>query len=144
MEYALRLPTVLGLLMLSLLACGGGAVDASTSDGPKILESREGLASFYGKGDHGDETASGTTFDMHTLVAAHPTYPFGTRVRVTNLENDRQVTVRIVDRGPADDVQREGVIIDISRRAARDLGFLKDGRVRVRVEVLEWGQEGGR
>jgi peptidoglycan lytic transglycosylase len=76
---------------------------------------------------------------MHAMVAAHPTYPFGTVVRVTSLENGRSVRVRIVDRGPAPGPRAEGVIIDLSERAAGDLGFLRDGRARVRVEVVRWG-----
>ena len=128
------------LLLLSAASCDGMAWPEGEQD-PEVLETREGLASFYGKADHGDETASGRTFDMNALVAAHPTYPFDTRVRVVNLENGRQAIVRIVDRGPADEPRRDGVIIDVSRRVARDLGFLEEGRIRVRVEVLEWGDE---
>jgi len=73
---------------------------------------------------------------MNAMVAAHPTYPFGTIVRVTNLENGRSATVRILDRGPA---RANGVIIDVSRRAADKLGFIREGRTRVRLEVLRWG-----
>ena len=119
-----------------LTACAGAAPDT----GPEVLETREGLASFYGKAFHGEETASGDTFDMHALVAAHPTYPFGTRVRVTNLENDRATEVRVVDRGPAGGPRQAGVIVDLSRGVARELQFLEDGLVRVRLEVLEWGE----
>lgn len=74
---------------------------------------------------------------MNAMVAAHPRYPFGTLVRVTNLANGRSVEVRIVDRGPARQPQAEGVIIDLSRRAAETLGFVQQGRTRVRLEVLE-------
>jgi rare lipoprotein A len=73
------------------------------------------------------------------MVAAHPSYPFGTVLRVTNLENGRQVSVRILDRGPTRRLQADGVIIDLSRRAAEVLGFIQRGRTRVRLEVLEWG-----
>jgi rare lipoprotein A len=69
----------------------------------------------------------------------HPTYPFGTAVRVTNLKNGRSVHVRIVDRGPTRGPRGDGVIIDLSRAAAGALGFIGDGRTRVRVEVLRWG-----
>ena len=84
--------------------------------------------------------ASGRPFDMNAIVAAHPRYPFGTLLRVTNLRNGRSLTVRIQDRGPASQPQREGVIIDLSRGAAERLGFIRQGRVRVRLEVLEWGR----
>jgi rare lipoprotein A len=73
------------------------------------------------------------------MVAAHPSYPFGTLVRVTNLKNGRSVRVRIVDRGPARGPRDDGVIIDLSRAAAEALDFVREGRTRVRVEVLRWG-----
>ena len=104
-----------------------------------ILEVRQGLASYYGPGFHGKRTASGITFDQDAMVAAHPTYPFGTVVRVTNLANTRQVVVRVVDRGPAKGPRSEGVVIDLSSGAAADLRFLRSGRTRVRLEVLRWG-----
>jgi rare lipoprotein A len=98
------------------------------------------LASYYGEDFHGRTTASGVRFDMNAMVAAHPTYPFGTIVRVTNLQNGRSVRVRIVDRGPAAGPRVAGVIIDVSRRAAQALGFIREGRTRVRVEVERWGR----
>jgi len=78
------------------------------------------------------------------MVAAHPTYPFGTIVRVTNLKKDRTVEVRVIDRGPTKQNRAEGVIIDLSRAAAEKLGMTRDGRVRVKVEVLEWGKKGAK
>jgi len=101
--------------------------------------SREGLASYYGRDFHGKTAASGVAFDMNAMVAAHPSYPFGTIVRVTNLTNGRSVRVQIVDRGPASGPRADGVIIDVSRRAARELGFIQSGRARVRLDVLRWG-----
>jgi rare lipoprotein A len=101
----------------------------------------EGLASFYGEEFEGRLTASGIVFDKDALVAAHPSYPFGTRVRVENLDNGRAVTLRIVDRGPSAENVREGVIIDVSKRAAQVLGFVREGRQRVRVVVVRWGNE---
>lgn len=83
--------------------------------------------------------ASGAAFDMNAMVAAHPTYPFGTMLRVTNLRNGRSVQVRVLDRGPAKGPQAAGVIIDVSYGAAERLGFVRDGRTRVRLEVLRWG-----
>ncbi len=76
---------------------------------------------------------------MNAMVAAHPTYPFGTIVRITNLSNGRTRQVRILDRGPASGPQAAGVVIDLSYGAARALGFVSDGRARVRLEVLRWG-----
>lgn len=100
---------------------------------------RSGLATYYGKGFHGKETANGEVFNKHELVAAHPTYPMGTQVRVTNLRNGRTVNVRIVDRGPTPKQQAQGVIIDLSEKAAVELGFRHQGKTRVKTEVVEWG-----
>jgi rare lipoprotein A len=96
---------------------------------------------FYGQEFQAKTTASGTRFDMRSLVAAHPTYPFGTIVRVTNLDNGRQVQVRIVDRGPAPSARAAGVLIDLSYRGAETLRFIREGRARVRLEVLSWGDK---
>jgi rare lipoprotein A len=85
--------------------------------------------------------ANGKPLNMNTMIAAHPTYPLGTVVRVTNLKNNRSARLRIEDRGPARAVRREGVIIDVSLAAAKALDFVDDGRVPVRVEVLRWGTE---
>lgn len=103
------------------------------------LESRTGKASFYAEDFHGARTASGEFFDMTELTAAHPTYPFGTVVRVTNLHNDRKVQLRITDRGPTEKYQNEGRIIDVSREAAETLRFVERGVASVRVDVLKWG-----
>ncbi len=94
---------------------------------------RRGTASFYGQAQHGEATASGETFDMHALTAAHRTLAFGTRVRVTHLKNGRAVVLTVNDRGPF----TGGRLIDVSRRAARELGFLDgDHLAEVRVEAV--------
>ena len=91
-----------------------------------------GLASFYADKYHGKPTASGETFDMHKLTAAHRTLPFGTRVKVTHTGSKRSVTVRINDRGPF----IPGRIIDVSRAAAEELQLVQAGLAEVRVEVM--------
>jgi rare lipoprotein A len=91
-----------------------------------------GRASWYGEAHHGRATASGERFDMNALTAAHPTLPFGTRLRVVNLDNDREVEVRINDRGPV----ATGRIIDLSYAAARALGAVGAGIVPVRLTVV--------
>ncbi len=96
------------------------------------MDGRIGTASWYGRNHHGQRTASGEIFDMHGLMAAHRTLPFGTRVRVTNVETGQSVVVRIVDRGPYVD----GRIIDVSYAAARALGMVERGVARVRLELL--------
>jgi rare lipoprotein A len=98
-----------------------------------------GKASYYCPSFHGNRTAYGTIYNEKEPVAAHPYYPFGTVVRVTNLANNRDVEVTVVDRGPSKRHQRKGGIIDVSRDAARELGMLRQGKARVRLEVLEWG-----
>jgi rare lipoprotein A len=137
--------TVTRLLGIGLMAaCMTGCAEHKTA--PRVspvperpLTVREGLASYYGADFQGKRTASGGKFDMNAMVAAHPSYPLGTVVRVTNLKNRRSVQVQILDRGPAAGPRADGVIIDVSRRAAQELGFIKNGRTRVRVEVLRWG-----
>ncbi|NOT33503.1 MAG: septal ring lytic transglycosylase RlpA family protein [Candidatus Eisenbacteria bacterium] len=91
-----------------------------------------GEASYYARHFQGRRTANGERFDQAELTAAHRTLPFGTRVKVTNLANGASVFLRINDRGPF----RRGRVIDVSRRAARELGFLREGVTRVRVEVM--------
>ena len=91
-----------------------------------------GLASWYGQAHAGHRTASGELFDPNAMTAAHRTLPLGTRVRVTNVENGRTVTVRINDRGPTD----ESRIIDLSRTAADALGFRTSGTARVKLQGL--------
>ena len=99
--------------------------------------SPRGFATYYAKMLDGRRTASGAAFDNDAMVAAHPHYPFGTVVRVTNLKNGRSTEVRIVDRGPTRSARAKGVIIDLSRAAASKLGFIAAGRARVRLDVLE-------
>ena len=91
-----------------------------------------GLASWYGNNWRGRKTASGEKFDPDRLTAAHRVLPFGTMVKVTNLENDRQVRVRINDRGP----YIRGRIIDLSLAAARRLDIVKEGIAKVKLEVI--------
>jgi rare lipoprotein A len=107
-----------------------------------VLETQTGLASYYHPSLHGNETASGIPFDNEAMMAAHPTYPLGTVVRVTNLEKAGAVVeVRITDRGPTAENTAEGVIIDLSGAAAEKLGMIVEGRVQVKVEVLDWGTD---
>jgi len=116
------------LLLLSFALCLAGCA----SLGPGGHYDETGKASWYGAKHHGKKTASGERFDQHALTAAHRTLPFGTRVRVTNLNNDRSVVVRINDRGP----HARGRIIDVSRKAAERLGMLGSGVAPVRVQSL--------
>src|SRR5262249_7398083 len=91
-----------------------------------------GTASWYGPGFHGNRTSSGEVYDQYDLTAAHQTLPLGTRVSVTDLQNGRQVDVRINDRGPF----VKDRAIDLSYAAARSLDMLGPGTAPVRIEVL--------
>jgi rare lipoprotein A len=93
---------------------------------------QEGTVSWYGAQFHDRQTANGERFDMGALTMAHPTLPFGTRVRVTNLRNGRSVVVRVNDRGPFVGHR----IADVSRGAAAQLGMVSRGVASVRIEAL--------
>ena len=93
----------------------------------------EGKASFYSDDFHGRKTANGETFNMDKLTAAHPSLPFGTWVKVTNLRNGKDVVVRINDRGPF----VKGRIIDLSISAAKEIGIIKSGTVQVKLEAIQ-------
>ena len=88
-----------------------------------------GVASFY---TEGTETASGEKFDTHELTAAHPTLPFGTKLRVTNTATGRSVTVRVNDRGP----YVPGRVVDVSYSAADALGIVDKGVANVKLDVV--------
>jgi rare lipoprotein A len=92
----------------------------------------QGIASWYGIPYHGRRAADGEIYDMETLVAAHRLLPFNTWLKVTNLANDKSVSVRIIDRGPF----VEGRILDLSKAAARQIDLLGPGIGRVRLEVI--------
>ena len=93
-----------------------------------------GMASYYGRNFQGRRTASGERYNMYAFTAAHPVLAFGTRVEITNLKNGRKVRVRINDRGPF----RKGRIIDLSYAAAKKIGMLSRGVIRVKIRVLNY------
>ena len=97
----------------------------------------KGISSYYGKDFHGKLTANGEVYDMYGLTAAHKTLPLNTIVRVTNLENDKSLILRINDRGPF----VKGRILDCSYGAALKLGFIGNGTTNVLVEVIEYGDD---
>ena len=100
---------------------------------PEKTYRETGIAAWYGKEFHGQKTASGETFDMNALSAAHRTLPLGTIIRVTNLDNFRSIKVRINDRGPF----IKSRILDLSYGAAKELGFAAQGTAMVKLETLE-------
>jgi rare lipoprotein A len=149
-----------GLTAITLSACSQFVADAKKVSAPQarqasskqvaVVEDREtrpvrsrgartkvaaatpsdGMASFY---KQGSRTASGEKFNPRELTAAHPTLPFGTRVRVTNVNTGRSVTVRINDRGPF----VRGRVIDVSHSAAESLGMVGQGVAKVKLDVVE-------
>lgn len=134
-----RLLRLLSILFLAtIVGIGSTSIAfAGKRSGSSALKIQEGKASYYGPRFHGKKTASGRRFNQNELVAAHPSLPFGTVARVTNLENGRTVKINVVDRGPAKRIQRRGVIIDLSTAAAKKLGFFKKGKAKVRIDVLK-------
>ena len=99
----------------------------------RLMRVVQGSASWYGPGFYGRKTASGETLQPGLNTAAHRTLPFGTMVRVTNLENGRSVMVRINDRGP----HHRHRVIDLSEGAASQLEMMKAGEVPVRLELVD-------
>jgi len=101
----------------------------------KLIQVVQGAASWYGPGFYGRTTANGERFRKGTLTAAHRTLPFGTKVRVTNLNNGRSVVVRINDRGPF----KHHRVIDLAHGAAHHLRMMQAGEIPVQLEILNKG-----
>ena len=126
-----------GILLIMLAACATTPKQITTKPPPEHkLEPgfyQQGIASWYGHPFHGRATASGEIYDMHGLTAAHKRLPLGTRVLVTNLENQHQTEVVINDRGPF----VKNRIIDLSQEGGRQLGMIVNGTAMVRIDILE-------
>ena len=103
---------------------------ASRKDASDIKTASQGVASFY---TEGAKTASGEKFNTLEMTAAHPTLPFGTKLRVTNVTNGQSVTVRVNDRGP----YVPGRVVDVSYSAARTLGMVGGGVAKVKLDVVQ-------
>lgn len=116
---------LVGAIAVALAAC-------STTPEPAVAKTQAGKASWYGPGFHGRKTASGERFNQNAYTAAHRTHAFGTTLCVENAANGRSVAVRVNDRGPFS----RGRIVDVSKRAARDLGMIRSGTAPVRVSVV--------
>jgi rare lipoprotein A len=134
-----RLPAVALLALLGAAGCGGQRAVGPPRPGVTPAPSGQvGMATFYSSHLAGRRTASGERYDPEALTAAHRSLPLGTRVRVTRIDasgapQSASVVVRVNDRGP----YAPGRILDLSLAAARRLGMLHAGVVRVRVEVVE-------
>jgi rare lipoprotein A (peptidoglycan hydrolase) len=128
-----RITALAGILASAALvsaACSGN--HRPVSPAPSAGSLARGTASWYGPKFNGRRTASGERYDMHKLTAAHPSLPFGTLVQVTNLDNGKQVVVRINDRGPFG--RRR--VIDLSYAAARELDMVGPGTAHVDLALL--------
>jgi len=110
------------LVMLATVAMVGNAA---------VQASEEGVANFYSDKFEGKKTASGEVYDKSGLTAAHKKLPFGTKVKVTNVENSKSVVVTVNDRMAASNA----AVIDVTRRTAEELGFVKAGKAKVKLEV---------
>ncbi|MFT6862222.1 MAG: rare lipoprotein A [Akkermansiaceae bacterium] len=146
-----------GVIILSLTSCGGflptqkratNRVKPTSAKVAKIapkktslskesvLKTYHGITSWYSiKTNHGRATASGRLLSNGAKTAAHKTFPFGTRIRVTSLFNGKSEILRITDRGP----YTKNRLIDVTIGCAQRLGFYSRGTTKVKVEVLEWG-----
>ena len=126
------LPALLILLAFSQ-GCGRKPNVKLPPPRPVVVgETETGLASWYGHPYHGRRASNGEVYDMNKMTAAHLSWPFGTWVRVTNLDNGREVDVRINDRGPF----VKDRVIDLSRAAAQQIAMLGPGTARVRLKVI--------
>jgi len=129
------------LVALSLSACSGNpkpkAYVFPPPEAPAVGTTAEGIASWYGPGYDGKRTSSGEVYDQDGLTAAHPTWAFGTRVRVTLLSTGRSVVVTINDRFPS----HKGRLVDLSKGAAKAIGLIGPGTGLVRLVVVGPGAE---
>jgi peptidoglycan lytic transglycosylase len=116
----LRLTAI--LVMLVAVSMAGNAA-AQTGE--------EGVANFYSDKFEGKKTASGEVYDKNGLTASHKKLPYGTKVKVTNVENGKSVVVTVNDRM----APKNAAVIDVTRRAAEELGFVKAGKAKVKLEV---------
>jgi rare lipoprotein A len=120
---------VTAVALLLIAGCAGRG--ASTNPAAQSVF-QTGIASYYHSSLHGNTTANGEVYDENELTAAHRSLPFGTEIRVRNLENGKSVRLRVNDRGPF----VSGRIVDVSYRAAQILDFVRQGLVDVTIEIV--------
>lgn len=120
-------------LSLAVLTALGAMLAEPVAAGKRYSFEQAGKASWYGPGFEGRRTASGDRYDPSDMTAAHRDLPFGSKVRVTNIENGRSVVVEINDRGP----YKAGRVIDLSKGAAKRLGMVEDGVAPVTIVATE-------
>ena len=131
------------IMILAVSGCTSSPRYASKGYSKKTKQTKKtnhkkqqiGISSYYGTQFHGKLTANGEVFDMYGVTAAHKTLPLGTVARITNLENDKSIILRINDRGP----YVGGRILDCSYGAALKLDFVGNGTAKVKIDVIEFG-----
>ena len=130
------------LLVTSALTWGSAIAQEKTKDAAPAPtpaaaipsgDVQTGLAAYYTDRLHGHRTASGQRYNRNAMTTAHQTYPFGTKVKVTNVKTNQSVVLTVNDRGPT----QAGRIVDVSRAAAQQLGMVRAGLTEVRVEVVK-------
>lgn len=122
------------LVMVSVSSCRRDKnIIVTKQNGNTYKIQKYGIASWYGKKFHGRKTSNGEIYNMYDMTAAHKKLPFDTIVKVTNLKNGKSVKVRINDRGP----YKKGRIIDLSYKAAQQIGMVKDGVTKVKIEIIK-------
>jgi rare lipoprotein A len=124
-----------GPLLAACLASINMPVHAHSPAAAGAGDRQVGVASYYSDKFHGRRTANGERYDRDGLTAMHSRLPFGTIIKVTNLRNQRSVHVRVNDRTRS----RHGRLLDLSKRAARELGFVGTGLARVEIEIVRYG-----
>jgi len=133
------------VLLLFLIGCTGSKSNTQTeleiTTEPTVVEPKQigdiqyGISSYYAEKFHGNRTANGEIYDMYGISGAHQTLPLNSLVKVTNLENNKELIIKINDRGPF----VKNRIFDCSYGAAIKLGFVNQGTAIVKVEVIEIG-----
>ena len=135
-------PVALAVTIMILMGCGTGSPRFASSPSVEPWTGStelEGVASYYAHEFDGRTTANGEVYDMNALTAAHRSFPFGTLLRITNVENGKSVVVRVNDRGPF----VEGRIIDLSLGAAKAVGMIQHGTTMVKIDILQLGGGSG-
>ena len=130
MRSRVRLALGVAIIVPVLAGCHAAPIPRGEVERPAV---ETGYASYYGAEFEGRRTASGERYEGDELTAAHRTLPFGTKIRITHVASGRSVTCRVNDRGP----HRKGRIVDLSHRAAEELGMIREGVCKVTLEVLE-------
>ena len=124
------LKTLLSISLTSFLSISLAKTDKHKHDGQAFRKA--GTASYYNDKYHGRATTSGEAYDKNALTAAHNRLPLGTKLRVTNLKNNRSVVVKVNDRMAPSNKR----LLDLSKKAAKELGFINAGLTKVKIEIL--------